>query len=93
MLPDQIEIGAGANYVGNRWANTTGRAVGGVNFWELAPEYWTLSTLVKAPIAEGVSLQLNVNNLTDRSYIDLVHPSHVVPGAGRSAMLTLSAKL
>ncbi len=92
-FPYEIQGGFGANYVGNRWANTTGRAVGGVNFWELAPDYWTLSTMVKAPITEGVSLQLNVNNLTNENYIDLLHPSHVVPGAGRSAMFTLNARL
>jgi catecholate siderophore receptor len=48
--------------------------------------------MAKAPITEGVSLQLNVNNLTNNNYIDLIHPSHVVPGAGRSAMFTLNAK-
>jgi catecholate siderophore receptor len=92
-LPYRIEAGLGANYVGNRWASTTARAVGGVNFWSLAPDYWTMSTMLRAPIADGVSLQLNVNNLTNENYIDLIHPSHVVPGAGRSAMVTLSAKL
>lgn len=92
-LPYEIEAGLGANYVGNRWASTTARAVGGVNFWSMAPDYWTMSTMLKAPITEGVSLQLNVNNLTNENYIDLIHPSHVVPGAGRSAMFTLSAKL
>jgi catecholate siderophore receptor len=59
----------------------------------MAPDYWTMSTMLRAPIADGVSLQLNVNNLTNENYIDLIHPSHVVPGAGRSAMVTLSAKL
>ena len=38
-------------------------------------------------------LQLNVYNTLDRTYYDLLHPFHVVPGAGRSALLTLTAQL
>lgn len=91
-LPYQIEVGGGVNYLSDRWANTTARAVGGVNFWELAKGYWTASTMAKMPITEGVSVQLNVNNLFDRTYIDLIHPSHVVPGEGRSALFSLNAK-
>src|SRR5579859_2239230 len=91
-LPYQIEVGGGVDFLSDRWANTTGRAVGGVNFWELAKGYWTASTMAKMPISEGVSAQLNVNNLFDRNYIDLLHPSHVVPGEGRSALFSLTAK-
>lgn len=91
-LPYQIEVGGGVNFLSDRWANTTGRAVGGVNFWELAKGYWTASTMAKMPITEGVSVQLNVNNLFDRNYIDLIHPSHVVPGEGRAALFSLNAK-
>jgi len=91
-LPYQIEVGAGVDYLSDRWANTTGRSVGGVNFWELAKGYWTASTMVKMPITEGVAAQVNVNNLFDRNYIDLIHPSHVVPGEGRTAIFSLSAK-
>jgi len=91
-LPYRIEVGAGVDYLSDRWANTTGRSVGGVNFWELAKGYWTASTMAKMPITEGVSAQVNVNNLFDRNYIDLIHPSHVVPGEGRTAIFSLSAK-
>jgi outer membrane receptor protein involved in Fe transport len=38
------------------------------------------------------AIRLNVYNLTDRDYIDELPPFRAVPGAGRSAMLTLSAK-
>jgi catecholate siderophore receptor len=48
--------------------------------------------MAKMPVTEGVSVQLNVNNLFDRNYIDLIHPSHVVPGEGRAALFSLNAK-
>jgi catecholate siderophore receptor len=49
--------------------------------------------MAKYPIAEKVSLQLNVYNLTDNKYYDQLHPSHVVPGAGTTALFTLTFKI
>jgi catecholate siderophore receptor len=37
-------------------------------------------------------VQLNVYNLTDEYYFDQVHPAHIVPGAGRSALFSTSFK-
>ena len=48
--------------------------------------------MAKYPVTEHVSLQFNLNNLTDNQFYDLLHPAHVVPGAGRTALLTLSFK-
>ena len=42
------------------------------------------------PVAPHVSLQLNLNNLTNNQFYDQLHPAHVVPGAGRTALLTLN---
>ena len=39
------------------------------------------------------ALRLNLYNLADRHYIDQIHPFRAVPGAGRSATLTLEMKL
>lgn len=39
------------------------------------------------------TLRLLVNNITDRLYYDQLHPAHVIPGAGRSVLVTLSAVL
>jgi catecholate siderophore receptor len=54
------------------------------------PGYWTTGVMARYPVAEHVSLQLNLNNLTNNQFYDLLHPAHVVPGAGRTAWLTLN---
>ena len=46
--------------------------------------------MAKYDISEKLSLQLNVNNLFDKYYYDQLHFFHVVPGAGRTALLTLN---
>ena len=39
-----------------------------------------------------MAAQVNVNNLTNRYYYDQLHFFHVVPGEGRTALLTLQAR-
>lgn len=46
--------------------------------------------MLKRPIGEKFNFQVNVNNLLNRYYIDLPHPSHLVPGAGANALIGLS---
>ena len=41
---------------------------------------------------EHIDLQLNVSNIFNTFYYDQVHPSHMVPGAGRTALLTVDFK-
>lgn len=82
ILPD-LEIGGGGEYVGSRYAQTSAPV-------ELAPDYLTLDAMVKYSINDRMDVQLNAYNLTDRLYYDMMHFAFVVPGAGRSAMLTLN---
>lgn len=82
ILP-QIEIGGGGEYVGSRYAQTTAPI-------EKVPDYLTLDVMAKYLINDQMDVQLNVYNLTDKFYYDMMHPQFVVPGAGRSAMLTLN---
>jgi catecholate siderophore receptor len=50
------------------------------------PGYWAFNAMVKRPITEKIDFQANVNNVLNRYYIDLPHPSHLIPGAGASAL-------
>jgi catecholate siderophore receptor len=86
------EIGGGVNVVASRYAATTPTTAGGVNFFKEVPGYWTLGAMAKYRVTDNVSLQLNLTNLTDNKYYDQVHPAHVVPGGGRTALLTVSFK-
>jgi catecholate siderophore receptor len=51
------------------------------------PGYWVFNAMLKRPITEKLELQANVYNLLNRFYIDQPHPSHLIPGAGRSALI------
>jgi len=51
------------------------------------PGYWVFNAMLKRPVTERLELQANVYNLLNRFYIDQPHPSHLIPGAGLSALI------
>jgi catecholate siderophore receptor len=51
------------------------------------PGYWVFSAMISRPITDHIELQANVYNLLNRFYIDQPHPSHLIPGAGVSALI------
>jgi len=51
------------------------------------PGYWVFNAMIKRPITDKIELQANVYNLLNRFYIDQPHPSHLIPGAGLSALI------
>jgi catecholate siderophore receptor len=51
------------------------------------PGYWVFNAMVSRPVTEHIELQANVYNLLNRFYIDQPHPSHLIPGAGLSALI------
>lgn len=87
-LPWKVEIGGGMNAVSSRNASTTPNTTTGV--METAPGYVTFDAMAKYPLTDKVALQLNVYNLLDKYYYDQIHPAHIVPGAGRTVLLTTS---
>ena len=105
-LPWQLNGGLGGNYVGSRTASSTvpyvptsfapnpdgaGYVVTSVAMKQV-PGYWIFNAMLKHPLTERLELQANVNNLLNRYYIDLPHPSHLVPGAGASALIGVNFK-
>jgi catecholate siderophore receptor len=82
-IVDEFEVGIGGQYVSSRYASNTApiKKVGG---------YWSFDAMAKYDISERLYLQLNVNNIFNNFYYDALHPFHVVPGAGRTALLTLN---
>ncbi len=91
-LASKVTLGGGVDYVSSRFAATTPTTAGGVNFWKEVPGYWTLSAMAKYPINEHTDIQLNVYNLTNNKYYDQVQSAHTIPGAGTSALVTVSFK-
>ena len=51
------------------------------------PGYWVFNLMVKRPITRRIELQANIYKLFNRFYIDQPHPSHLIPGAGLSALI------
>jgi catecholate siderophore receptor len=51
------------------------------------PGYWVFNAMLKRPVTDRIELQANVYNLLNRFYIDQPHPSHLIPGAGLSALI------
>lgn len=105
-LPWAMNGGLGGNYVGSRTASSTvpyvptsyepnpngaGYVVTSVAMKQV-PGYWLFNAMLKRPISDRLEFQVNVNNLLNRYYIDLPHPSHLVPGAGANAQFGLNFK-
>jgi catecholate siderophore receptor len=102
----RLNAGLGGNYVASRTASSTvpfvptgyapnpngpGFVVTSVAMKQV-PGYWVFNAMLKRPITERLELQANVNNLLNRYYIDLPHPSHLIPGAGANALIGINFK-
>ncbi|HEX3436185.1 MAG TPA: TonB-dependent receptor [Pseudacidobacterium sp.] len=85
-LPRGFEVGAGGNFVDSRTASSTVPLDSTTGLLKEVPSYWVFNAMAKYEINERIQLQTNVYNLANRNYIDEVHPAHIVPGAGTSAL-------
>jgi catecholate siderophore receptor len=56
------------------------------------PSYWVFNAMLRRPVTDRLELQANVYNLANRFYIDLPHPSHLIPGPGLSALIGVNFK-
>ena len=89
-LPHGIEIGGGGNWVGPRFADSGETA--------RLPGYVVWNAMVSYQLTKNASLQLNGLNLFNRYYFSApyytsVSENHVIPGAGRSATLSINVNL
>ena len=86
-LLSEWSVGLGGQYVSQRLAQNTAAS------YLTSPAYFTADAESQYRLSPTYTLRLNVYNLADRHYIDEIHPFRAVPGAGRSATLTLEMKL
>jgi catecholate siderophore receptor len=89
-LPFGIEVGGGANWIGQRFADSGETA--------RLPGYVVWNAMASYKLTHNATLQLNVMNLFDRyyyaaPYYTSVSENHVIPGAGRSATLSINVNL
>lgn len=92
VLPWRLTVGGGAQFVDSRTASTTVPRDPVTGLVKQVPSYWTFDAMASRPLSEHVGLQVNFYNLANRYYVDQVHPAHLVPGAGFTALLGLNFK-
>ncbi len=79
-LPYGVDLGGGAQYVGDRFNTNTGART--------APAYWVVDAMAAYRVSEQLTLRVNGLNIANERYIDRVGGGHFIPGPGRSVMLT-----
>jgi catecholate siderophore receptor len=89
-LPFGIEVGGGGNWVGQRFADSGESA--------RLPGYVVWNAMVSWKLSHNLALQLNGLNLFNRYYFAAPYytsaaENHVIPGAGRSATLSINVTL
>ena len=81
-LRNGLHFGGGARFVDRRFGNTINT--------RFVDAYWTFDAMASYPLTKNIDLRLNLFNLSDKYYFDRIGGGHIVPGPGRSAMLSTS---
>jgi catecholate siderophore receptor len=80
LLPHRITLGGGPRFVGRRFGNN-------INTRQ-ADAYWLLDAMASFPVSRRLDLRLNLYNLTNEYYFDRLGGGHLIPGAGRSVLVS-----
>ena len=86
QLTKPLEVGIGAAQASSRLGQDTAAS------YEVAAGYVVFNAMAKYVFSTKTVLQLNVNNLTNKYYLDQLHSFHVVPGEGFMAQLSVTVK-
>ncbi len=81
---EKFQVGGGPTYVGSRYANADNT--------NRAPGYVRWDSTIAYNVTPKLQLRLNALNLTNDHYYETTHPSHVIPGAGRTIIGSASFK-
>ena len=85
-----LEFGAGGNVVDSRTASSTVPFDPTTGLLKQVPGYWVCNAMARYPVSDRLDLQVNAYNLANNYYYDEPHPAHIVPGAGRSVLVSLN---
>jgi catecholate siderophore receptor len=79
-ITPQWQVGGGTFYVSERFANNTNT--------NSAPGYVRADVTAAWRPLKPFEFRMNIQNLADTVFFEQVHPSHVIPGAGRTFLFT-----
>ncbi|HKP69501.1 MAG TPA: TonB-dependent siderophore receptor [Pyrinomonadaceae bacterium] len=77
---DRFFFGGGPRFVGKRFGNNINT--------RLVDSYWVADAMMSYRLTKNIDLRLNINNIADKYYIDRIGGGHIVPGAGRSILVS-----
>jgi catecholate siderophore receptor len=83
-VTDRWTVGGGAFFVD--------KVFGNANNTTQVPSYWRFDLMTSYRVTPNITAQLNIYNLTNEYYFAQVYNNWAVPGAGRSAALTLRGR-
>lgn len=78
----KLAVGGGVRFIDRRYGNTSNT--------RQVEEYWIVDAMASYPLTRRISLRLNVYNLNDAYFFERLGGGHLIPGAGRSALLSTS---
>lgn len=86
QLPHDVTVGAGLQYVGKRQINDANTGT--------LDSYILVDAMVSYQLTDSIGLQLNGQNIFDEKYFDRAHAggSHVIPGQGRTILLSTNLR-
>jgi len=82
-LSESLQVGGGGRYLSERFAVTAPGAKG-------IPGYWAFDAMGSYQLSEKTLLKLNLTNLTNKEYFSQLHPWHIVPAPGFTAMFAIN---
>ncbi len=91
LASERWDIGLGVFALSERFGSTVPDAATGNK--SKVDGYVTTNAMAKYRLSEEMDVQLNLTNLGNVDYIDSVHPSHLVPAAGRTAILSTQFRI
>ena len=76
----RLDFGAGGRFVDQRVVNNSKRV----------DAYWAFDAMMEYAWSDNLRFKLNLANLGDEVYFDQLHPWHVIPGQGMSAVFAIN---
>ncbi|HET9032998.1 MAG TPA: TonB-dependent siderophore receptor [Dokdonella sp.] len=93
QLSRRLSFGGGAFYADDVAGSYRVNAADGLLTEFGMPSYWRFDAMANWQATEKLGFQLNLQNLTDKTYYTKAYPVHFVsPAAGRSVLLTANLK-